>query len=49
MRENNISSYVQMKSQPKNEKYATGSVGARVRLIVRGCSLPVRGSKGMEL
>ena len=30
--------YVHMKSQPKNEKYANGSVGARVRLIVRGGS-----------
>ena len=37
-----------MKSQPKNEKYANGSVGARVRLMVRGGCLPVRGSKGME-
>ena len=41
--------YVHMKSQPKNEKYANGSVGARVRLIVRGGCLPVRGSKGMEI
>ena len=37
-----------MKSQPKNEKYANGSVGARLRLMVRGGCLPVRGSKGME-
>ena len=37
-----------MKSQPKNEKYANGSVGARVRLMVRGGCLPVRGSTGME-
>ena len=37
-----------MKSQPKNEKYANGSVGARVRLMVRGGCLPPRGSKGME-
>ena len=37
-----------MKSQPKNEKYANGSVGARVRLMVRGGCLPVRGSKGMD-
>ena len=28
--------YVHMKSQPKNEKYANGSVGAKVRLMVRG-------------
>ena len=40
--------YVYMKSQPKNEKYANGSVGARVRLMVRGGCLPVRGSKGMD-
>ena len=40
--------YVHMKSQPKNEKYANGSVGARVRLMVREGCLPVRGSKGME-
>ena len=42
--------YVHMKSQPKNEKYANGSVGAsvRIRLMVRGGCLPVRGSKGME-
>ena len=40
--------YAHMKSQPKNEKYANGSVGARVRLMVRGGCLPVRGSKGME-
>ena len=32
----------------KNEKYANGSVGARVRFMVRGCCLPVRGFKGME-
>ena len=37
-----------MKSQPKNEKYANGSVGVSVRLMVRGGCLPVRGSKGME-
>ena len=40
--------YVHMKSQQKNGKYANGSVGARVRLMVRGGFLPVRGSKGME-
>ena len=33
----------------KNEKYANGGVGARVRLMVRGGCLPVSGSiKGME-
>ena len=41
--------YVHMKSQPTNEKYANGSVGARVRLMVRGGCLPVRGSEGMEI
>ena len=40
--------YVHMNSRPKNEKYANGSVGARVRLMVRGGCLPIRGSKGME-
>ena len=39
--------HVHMNSQPKNEKYANGSVGARVRLMVRGDFLPERGSKGM--
>ena len=32
----------------KNEKYANGSVGEIVRLMVRGCCLPVRRSKAME-
>ena len=41
--------YVHTKSQPTNLKYANGSVGARVILMVRGGCLPVRGSKGMEL
>ena len=40
--------YVHMKSQPKNEKYENGSVGARVRLMVRGGCPPVIGYKGME-
>ena len=40
--------YVHMKSQPKIEKYANISVGARVRLMVRGGCLPVRGPKGIE-
>ena len=38
-----------MKSQPKNEKCNNGSVGTRVRLMVRGWCMTVRGSKGMEL
>ena len=33
--------------QVQNEKYANGSVGERVRLMVRGGCLSVRGSKGM--
>ena len=34
--------YVHVKSQPKKkEKYANGSVGARVRLMVREGCLPV--------
>ena len=37
-----------MKSRPRNENYTNGSVGARVRLMVRGGYLPLRGSKGME-
>ena len=45
---NYLLQYVHMKSQPRNEKYANGSVGARVGLLVRGGFLPVRGSKGME-
>ena len=40
--------YAHIQSQPRNEKYANGSMGARVRLMVRGGCLPVRGSKGVE-
>ena len=40
--------YLQVKSQPTNEKYGNGSVGARGRLMFRGGCLPVRGSKGIE-
>ena len=40
--------YVHVKCQPKNEKYANGSVGARVILMVREGCQPVRGFKGME-
>ena len=29
-----IQEYVHMKSQPKNEKYANGSVGARLIIII---------------
>ena len=46
MRENN--SMCTRRVNQKNEKYANDSVGARVRLMVRGGCLPVRGSKGME-
>ena len=41
--------HVRMKSQPKNEKYANGSVGARVGLMVRGGCLPVGSSKGIDI
>ena len=40
--------YVHVKSQPKNEKYANGSVGARVILMVREGCQPERGFKRME-
>ena len=33
---------VKVKSPSKTEKYANGSVGARVRLMVRGDFLPVK-------
>ena len=36
-----------MKESPRNESFADGSVGARVRLMVRGGCLPVRGSERM--
>ena len=39
--------YLQVKSQPKNDKYAIRSVGSIVRLMVRGGFLSVRGSKRM--
>ena len=34
--------YVRMKESPRNESFADGSVGARVRLMVRGGRFPVR-------
>ena len=40
-------SIVRMKESPRNESFADGSVGARVRLMVRGGFLPVRGSEMM--
>ena len=40
--------YVQMIECPRNERFAYGSVGARVRLMVRGGCFPVRGSEGMK-
>ena len=39
--------YVRMKESPRNESFADGSVGARVRLMVRRGCLPVRGSERM--
>ena len=39
--------YVEMKRCPRNESFADGSVGARVKLMVRGGCLPVRGCKRM--
>ena len=39
--------YVQMKESPLNESFADGSVGAKVRLMVRGGCLLVRGSERM--
>ena len=39
--------YVRMTGSPRNESFADGSVGARVRLMVRGGCLPVRGSERM--
>ena len=40
--------YSKVEGQPKNEKYANGSVGAMVRLMVSGGCVPVRRFKGME-
>ena len=39
--------YVETKRCPRNESFTDGSVGARVRLMVRGGCLPVRGSERM--
>ena len=39
--------YVQMKESPRNERFADGSVGAGVRLMVRRWCLPVRGNERM--
>ena len=36
---------MKMKRCPMNERFADGSVGARVRLMVRGGCLPVRRSE----
>ena len=35
--------YVKNKGLPMNEQYANGSVGASVRLMIRGGNLQVRG------
>ena len=40
--------YVRNKGVPMNEQYASGSIGASVRLIIRGGSLPVRGDDKMK-
>ena len=40
--------YLKVKGQTKNDKYANSSVGARVRLMVMGGCLAVRGFKGMK-
>ena len=37
--------YVEMKRYPRNESFADGSVGARVRMMVRGGCLLVRGNE----
>ena len=39
--------YVEMKRCPRKESFADGSIGARVRLMVRGGCQPVRGSERM--
>ena len=39
--------YVRMKESPRNESFADGGVGVRVRLMVRGGCLPIRGSERM--
>ena len=39
--------YVKMKRCPRNDSFADRSVGDRVRLMVRGGCLPVRGSERM--
>ena len=38
---------MEMKRFPRNESFADGSVGARVRLMVMGGCLPVKGSERM--
>ena len=40
--------YVRNKAVPMNEQYANGSIGASVRLMIRGGSLPVRGDDKMK-
>ena len=39
--------YVRMKKSQRNESFSDGSVGVRVRLMVRGGCLPVRGNERM--
>ena len=40
--------YVRTKGVPMNEQYANESIGASVRLMIRGGSLPVRGDDKMK-
>ena len=39
--------YIETKRCPRNESFADGSVGARVKLMVRAGCLPVRGGEMM--
>ena len=41
--------YVKNKAVPMNEQYANGSIGASVRLMIKGGSLPVRGGGKNEI
>ena len=45
VRKNTLVPRIQEDGSGQWRKYVNGSVGARVRLRVRGCCLPVRGSK----
>ena len=43
-----LQEYAFKKQLPMNEKYVDGSVGAIVRMMVRGGCLPVRGNRRMS-